>query len=214
MPLEHANEAQRLAEHYREMYDGELLRLAGEIDGLTDIAKQALRNEMELRGLNRPAAAPRPSTISGSDRLLPPVENSSDEDGPPQDEFTWMTKLCDCDTREQAWQLREVLRRAGIDSRLEVPARYAIDRTHPRILVAADQLDQALEISAKPIPQDVIDESKMEIPEYAVPTCPRCGAADPILENVEPSNEWSCEACGAQWKDPVSPESDPREPAV
>lgn len=75
-----------------------------------------------------------------------------------------------------------------------------------QVLVAVDQLEQARAIAAKPVPQDVVDEVKKMMEsadEYLPPVCPKCGAADPILEATEPTNEWLCEACGAEWSDPV-----------
>jgi hypothetical protein len=132
---------------------------------------------------------------------LPVADEDGDEEHPAH-AFTWKTPLCECDEREQAWQIREVLRRAGIESWIETPTSYAISLSGPRVVVAADQLDQAREIAARPIPQDIVDESKMKIPEYELPSCPRCGAADPVLESVDPVNTWACEACGAGWSDP------------
>ena len=66
-------------------------------------------------------------------------------------------------------------------------------------MVAADQLDEAREIAARPIPQEIIDLSKMEVPDFEPPMCPSCGAADPALEGVDPVNTWCCETCGRQW---------------
>jgi len=70
------------------------------------------------------------------------------------------------------------------------------------VVVAADQLEQAIEIANQPIPKEIVEESKAEVPEYVPPSCPKCGAEDPVLESAEPTNAWLCEACGAQWSDP------------
>jgi formate dehydrogenase maturation protein FdhE len=61
--------------------------------------------------------------------------------------------------------------------------------------------DHALKIAAQPIPQQVIDESKEEIPEFLEPTCPKCGSEDVVLEGVDSQNHWRCEACNAEWSD-------------
>jgi ribosomal protein L37AE/L43A len=74
---------------------------------------------------------------------------------------------------------------------------------YPRVLVAADQLDQARAIAAQPIPQDIVDDSKTGAPEYEVPKCPKCGAEDPILESVEQANHWRCEQCEVEWTEPA-----------
>ena len=71
-----------------------------------------------------------------------------------------------------------------------------------RVVVAADRLEEAREIAARPIPQDVIDEYNQPTPEFVAPRCPQCGDDDPLLENAEPTNSWLCEACGHQWAEP------------
>jgi len=62
--------------------------------------------------------------------------------------------LCECEEREEAWQIREVLRQAGIESWIEGQGSRVWDGMgNPRILVAADQFEQAREIATRPIPQ-------------------------------------------------------------
>jgi ribosomal protein L37AE/L43A len=212
--LMHGNPAenwQRLTEHYREIGDGELLELAADFVDLTETAQQVLRNEMRNRGLDESRAAG--ETRTNSDRPAHPrwtgsvdpdaganefsAPGANGEDDLPR-EFTWKTTLCECDDREQAWQIYEVLRQAGIESWIEGPgARRSTG--NPRVAVAADQLEEAREIAARPIPQEIVDLSRLEEPEFEPPKCPKCGAEDPVLESVEPANAWLCEACGKQW---------------
>jgi hypothetical protein len=132
-------------------------------------------------------------------------------------EYTWKTPLCKCDSDEQAWQISEMLRRVGIDSWIEGPGTYAnssgsqegsFDTGSRRVMVAADQLEEARNIAEQPVPADIVEQSKSSPPEYEAPICPECGAADPLLEDVDPVNAWKCEACGAEWSD-VEPETSP-----
>ncbi len=44
----------KLADHYAQMYDGELVRLAGRYSDLTNVAREVLRVEMGKRGLGDP----------------------------------------------------------------------------------------------------------------------------------------------------------------
>jgi hypothetical protein len=198
---------QSLTKLYGEMSDGELYALNDDIANLTEVAQQVLRDEMKKRGLNEPLMAeeePNASDLAvdsrsdidaGSRRF----DDESEESGPP-DEFTWKTPLCECDDSEAAAQIRLALQQAGIESWLDGQGyRVVADFNNPRILVAADQLDQAREILSQPIPQTIIDQSQMPIPEYEPPVCPACGAEDPILENADPVNSWLCESCGKQW---------------
>jgi hypothetical protein len=226
MEIDFAAEWQRLTRHYAEMGDDELRELAGQFGDLTEMAQQVLRDEMRKRRLGDPGEHRKPESLREQTRrlrenrdaarkgLVPPpqwdtalalpAEENGAEEEEQGHEYTWKTLLCECDTREEAWQIYEVLRRAGIESWLEAPGRYSeLNVNGPRVIVAADQLDQARQIASQPIPQDVIDDSKIRVPEFKSPHCPRCNAGDPVLESVDPSNAWSCECCGYEWAEPV-----------
>jgi ribosomal protein S27E len=215
-------EWRRLTDYYRELSDEQLQELAADFADLTEVAQQVFQSEMRSRGLPPPQApgaaeksAAGASTATGiaqtgsrNGRQVAPLSEADDAlatDGPR--EYTWKTLLCECNDREQAWQLCEMLRRAGVDSWIEGPGLYSphaeMDVTNPRVLVAADQLDQARMVAASPIPQEVVDESRMTMPEFVTPTCPGCGAADPALEGVKLVNSWRCEVCGRRWTDPT-----------
>jgi hypothetical protein len=218
MQVNPAEDWQRLTEHYRELGDQELEELAADIVDLTETAQQVLRNEMRSRGLGERRAAgeaPRRSGPSAPPRWASSVDPDTGEigsrapDGDGEDDspraFTWKTTLCECDDQQQAWQIREALGQAGIESWIEMPgSRYAVENSLPRVLVAADRLEDAREIAARPIPQEIVDQFREEVPEFEPPKCPECGAEDPVLESVEPTNSWLCEACGNQWTEPAA----------
>jgi hypothetical protein len=213
-----AEDWQSLTEHYREMSDGELLQLAADFVDLTETAQQVLRSEMRSRGLGEPRAAgeaPRGAGPSAPPRWASSVDPDTGEiesrvpDGDEEDDspvdYTWKTLLCECNDQEQAWQIYEVLRRAGIESWIEQPgSRYSIGVSYPRVLVGADQLEEAREVAARPIPQEIVEQFRTETPEFEPPKCPECGAEDPVLESAEPANAWLCEACGNQWTEPAA----------
>jgi hypothetical protein len=221
-------EWQRLTENYSKMYDAELLELFSDSANLTEQARQVLGDEMRKRGLDWPRA---PGVRRASDPMLERVVErtagafgfdpdaaavvqdalESDEEGDAPPEYTWKTQLCECDGREAAWQICEVLRRAGIESWVEGPGgSYSpfsqLDQSAPRILVAADRLEEARAVTAQPIPQEIVEQSQMQTPEFELPACPQCGAGDPVLEGVDPTNSWLCESCGHEWADAGSEE--------
>jgi hypothetical protein len=211
-----SEEWRRLSEHYAQMYDGELLRLASRYSDLTNAAKEVLRVEMLKRGLGDPTKPAEVQRDSGRLRFERGVEldgheehDDDGEDGKPAHDYTWKTELCECDTREQTWQIRAVLDRAKIESWLFDPSREVatrlLDRIPFRILVAADQLEEARKIIAQPIPQDIIDDSQMTVPVYVIPTCPGCGDPDPTLLEGEDANRWGCEVCGKEWSELEKP---------
>lgn len=219
MPDDSVRYWQDLTDNYRRMSDGELLALRPE--DLTEIAQQVLRDEMRLRKLDKiiPPVAPATPTrlpIKGhrhivggafADSRIPTESDDSDgefdeeSDGPAY-EYTWKTLLCDCDSNDRAWQLREALKRQGIESWVRAVDPSSTDIVGPQVYVAADELDHAQTIAAQPIPQDIIDDWNTHIPEFELPTCPRCGSREEVvLETTEPTNAWLCESCGAQWTD-------------
>jgi hypothetical protein len=107
---------------------------------------------------------------------------------------------------EHANLLREALQRAGIESWLDSQGESVhhkgIEFATPRVMVAADQLEQARVIAANPIPEQTVEEQKNATPVFEMPRCPHCGAKDPALEGVDPFNLWRCESCGNQWTEP------------
>jgi len=228
----------RLTRLYAEKTDEELLALAADFEDLTEIAQAVLRDEMRKRKLDEPESTNEGGTakrtptrsmggfesgvifgrwnqaVSEQNREFEPEANS---DGNSEDipvEYTWKTLLCECEEREQAWQIAEVLRRVGIASWIDGPrSQNSYDVRRPRVLVAADQLEEARVVLAKPIPQDVIDQSRVKVEDFVPPSCAKCGAPDPLLESVEPANTWRCENCGAQWSDPIGVENKGQNPA-
>lgn len=204
-------EWQRLTQLYREMCDGELEELDADKGDLTEVAQQVLRDEIRKRGLDGPSGPGTEPNRAGSfgaskwgtgDDAAAGVDSA--EEGNRPVEYTWKTPLCECEDREQAWQIWEVLRQAGIESWTEVPGyNVAREMSLPRIVVAADQLEQARAIISWPIPQEIVEQANMDVSDYEPPVCPSCGAADPILEGADPVNAWRCESCGRQWSEQV-----------
>jgi hypothetical protein len=213
MQIDPMTEWLRLTRVYGEMGDIELREL--DARDLTEVAQQVLRDELSKRGLKpRPdhadapqyAVRPEPAAV---DLGEPPTDGVDEAADDPLEEFTWKTQLCECLDRQQASELSEVLRQAGIESWVQTPY-SAFGLLYPRVFVAADQLDQAREIADRPIPQAIVDEAGAEPAEYEPPQCPKCGAEDPVLESADPTNQWLCEACGAEWSEPVEdPDASP-----
>ncbi|HLL78423.1 MAG TPA: hypothetical protein VKT25_02925 [Ktedonobacteraceae bacterium] len=207
MRLDPLMEWQRLSKHYQSLGDDELRELAADGSDLTETARQVLNDEMKRRGLKQEvtqiAAHSAPAVYderrNWDDVYIPPPRRNDDEgrsDGPV--EYTWKTPLCECDTEEQVRELTEALRRVGIDSWVRG------QRGRSSLLsVAADQLDQARAIAAQPIPAEIVDEVRRDADagpqDFAMPSCPKCGASDPFLAGVNPVNHWRCGACGEEW---------------
>ena len=220
-------ELARLRDYYHPMSDDELLDLEGAMKDLNPTAQQVLNEELSRRGIGKNAVIRTGSVFywDGAELTLDNGDGGVDESAPAtaaiyddgkqfvDDKgrvFTYKTLLCECDGKEQAWQLKELLRRNGIDSWVEVPQRSQFDVQLPsRVEVGADQLEQAKMIASQPMPQEIVKmfaEISEDVGEYEIDKCPRCGAEDPILEGVDPVNQWLCESCGHQWKDEAEEE--------
>lgn len=223
MQTDPAAEWQRLTEQYRPMSDNELYELNAQREDLTEMAQQALSAEMSQRRLppppthrSLPVSRPALPSHEEPDSIRDAVTKHRVEDEPEEDEaheYTWKTELCECASGDEAWRLSQALEKAGIDNWIEGPGfsnsyRITADLSNPRILVAADQLEEAIEVAKRPIPKDIIELAETEVPEYEVPVCPGCGTPDPILESAEPTNNWLCEACGKEWSDPAVEQSE------
>ena len=204
---------------YSEMGDIEIRELADQINDLTPNAQQILRDELKKRGVSEkhssgPAQGKRDDDSGAvhwdgrrEDSDLDPNGDASEIGAP---EYTWKTGLCRCDSIDEAAQRAEMLRRAGIECWVQRPgSRFVVPWLEIgvgdiQINVAADQLDQARTVVSQPIPQDIMEMKEEEATSaYEIPACPECGAADPTLESVEPSNNWLCESCGHTWSDPI-----------
>jgi hypothetical protein len=165
----------------------------------TNAQPQTAYNMSDIR---EPVLIPTDSVLGRSPKVVPDEPDSnSDEDTSDLREYTWKTVLCECETTDQVQELAEALRKAGLDSWIQGSHEYG--RRYAQVLVAADQLDRAREIAAQPIPPQILDESREEVPEFTPPVCPKCGAGDPVLEGVDPQNTWRCDQCGEQWADPA-----------
>jgi hypothetical protein len=202
---------QDLSENYRQMSDGELFELAEKPEDLTEVARQVLRDEMRKRRLDeKQDQIPVANSAHTTARVhweptsyRNAFSSMEEKEGEEEHEYTWKVVLSECNSPEEAWQLAEMLRRAGIESWIRRYNPFAqFDSNGPGVLVAADQLEEARAIAARPIPQDIIEESQIKLPEFVIPVCPQCRSKDgAMLESTEPVNSWSCEVCGAEWSD-------------
>jgi len=205
----------RFAAHYTTLSDDELLDLADDMESLTAGAQLALGQELERRGLGTMRAITEAQDEEESDALTRAEERMAEEEDADEQstrgEYTWKVELAEYDTRLEAVQRIEMLRRAGIESWFLSPAAYFADPyAQPatyRITVAADQREEAQGVIAHPVPADIVEQSQAAAPEFEMPRCPKCHTADPVLIDTEPTNKWLCESCGHEWSEPAAADS-------
>ena len=173
--------------------DEELIELSRGMDDLTAMAQEVLKGELTRRRIPIP---------SPKDAKLPNNANDSDSeidrfaDLAPED-CTW-----EFSEAEDALAASEALRAAGIENSVILPRSDTLDMRPPRIAVSPEDVEKTEAILSKPIPEEFRTLVRTR-GEFVVPSCKKCGAADPVLESIEPANEWRCEVCGYTWTDEI-----------
>ncbi|HUK46188.1 MAG TPA: DUF2007 domain-containing protein [Terriglobales bacterium] len=188
------------------MMDGELEQLAIDEVDLTEVARQALNEEMSSRGLSQHAPQP---NASAAPLLL--HNNSENED-----------KLCVArrfTSFAEALVARSLLNHSGISCHL---ADENMLGGNPilsnalggvRLFVRESELSEASALLNEPIPDSI------EVPglgNFVQPRCPQCGSLDVAFGELNDAakislplglplpirpHDWLCHKCGCRWSD-------------
>jgi DNA-directed RNA polymerase subunit M/transcription elongation factor TFIIS len=204
--LDSATEWRRLTELYGRMADGELLALARKQSELTDVAQEALANEMRFRKLKlqpeAPAEPPKPA------RELDPV----------YEEERKLVLLRTVWSLADALQIQQLLDRAGIPffmgpemaTGVEAVTSSFVNGVDVKIMsVGVPWAGQALQSYE---PANEPESERVEEPDEIPVRCPKCHSTEVVFENLireKPRTEkevpqqfqWACDSCGHRWKD-------------
>jgi hypothetical protein len=226
-------ERRRLTEFYAGQLDGELEKVAKEAYELSDLAREALRNELGKRGLEVKLVEQAP--VPPARRRQPPVRGPIPGDpspGTPPEELP----AGELDMREmvtvrrfrdlpEALIAKGSLESAGIECVLVNENLVRLDWFWSNLMGGAmlqvdpDDVEAAEEILNQPIPEQ-LDVSG--VGEYEQPRCPRCGSLDISFQELEPSaylsmalnvpipfrrRAWRCRSCKAEWEDDAEPDA-------
>jgi rubredoxin len=194
-----AQQYQQLAARYREYGDIELQELAANAGDLTETAQSALTAEMQLRKLS-------PKVKEAPKRELPVLDES---------EIPSLRDFAALAPQQCVWEFSQVedaeaasraLSAEGVES-LVIPGENSVgDMRPPRLVVGPGDIERTEQILSRPIAAEFRDASAAE-DTYVEPVCPVCSTAEPLLEAVDPTNQWRCEACGHVWEDTVAEEA-------
>jgi rubrerythrin len=188
-----------LAARYREYGDIELQELAVDAADLTEPAQQALAAEMQSRNLS-------PKVKEAPKRERPVVANQDKQDmsslrdfaALAPDECVWEFPLV-----EDAAAASRALAAEGVQSVLIQGGTMFGDMRPPRLVVGPLDVERADQILSRPIAAEFRDAAAEE-DTYSEPVCSVCSAAEPLLEAVDPVNQWRCESCGHVWVDALA----------
>lgn len=204
--LDAANEWRRLSQYYGRMSDGELLALAREKSELTDVAQDALTNEIAARRLQVEAQAP-------AEPPSPPRDLS-----PVYDEDRRLVEILTVWSLADALQVQQLLDTAGIPFFMGREKATGVDAVTSDFakgvsvqimnigLPWARQALVSYEPANEPGPKQQIESDEIPV------VCPKCHSTEVVFEDLigeEPKTEkdppqqfeWMCDSCGHRWKD-------------
>ncbi len=215
-------ERERLLDYYSRQMDGRLEQIATQAAGMTDLARQVLKEKLLRRGLDvallQPAGAGNVPPIPAEP---PPTELVVEEQSPPS-EFEKRNLVTIRKFRElpEALLAKGSLDSAGIVSFLEDDNMVRMDWFISnllggiKLLVDAENAEAANEILNQPIPNNFDVEG---VGDYQQPRCPHCGSLDVSFEELDKPmaygslfvslpvpvhrKGWICHACRHAWQE-------------
>jgi DNA-directed RNA polymerase subunit M/transcription elongation factor TFIIS len=202
----------RLAEHYRQLSDGELVRLARQTSELTDVAQQVLGQEIANRRLKVPPeepAAPR------SPALQP---NSAAEAESPYAEDRELVLIGTVWSLADALQLQGLLDKAGIPFYMGPEKATRVEAGTPNfakglsVQIMQVGLPWARRALRQYFPADEPPQERMDESDRFAIHCPKCHSTEVVFEDLDrgpqgadgkPSSKfkWTCDSCGHEWED-------------
>jgi hypothetical protein len=199
-----AGEWRELAERYHQMKDEELVILARQVSALTEVAQQALTQEVSYRKLEVP--------------LLEAPAPPEPEPGP-DDPYAEERALVEVRT---VWSLRDALQLEMVLDRADIPFFMGPEKATGAEAVTSDfgkgvsvQVMRiggywAQQAMQNYIPADEPEEVPLSELEEIPVRCPKCRSTDVVIgrllsevvkEGAAPKFEWSCDSCGYEWED-------------
>lgn len=219
----------RIADRYRQMSDEELLIMASDTADLTELAQQALANEVQGRGLK--VEERKKEKISPSPFRPPPaffehespkLRDSADYDFPNPDssyeEDRKLVEICIVWSERDALKVQAILDEAGIPFFMgpekatgvdEVTTKFADGISVQIMQVGLPWAGPAMRhYEPEDDPGPKVEEELGELPVR----CPRCHSTEVVFECLtgapavsadETSRKfkWTCDSCGHHWED-------------
>jgi DNA-directed RNA polymerase subunit M/transcription elongation factor TFIIS len=206
-----AGESLRLAEHYRRLTDEELLALATRREELTELAQQALEQEISTRKLSAPSAGPPVAT-----RPAPPPDFDK-PDFDKEDEYAEERRLVEVGTvwsEADARRLQTLLNAWGIPFYIGPEKATSVDDVTSifaegiPMQVMQIGVPWAREAMRNYFPQDQPAEPELEDAGDVAVHCPKCHSEEVVFDDLveqtagaEAKYRWTCDACGYEWED-------------
>jgi len=202
------------AARYRELTDGELLKLAAQSAELSDPAWDALEDELDRRNLGLPEPESLPDVLVPAERNLIILQRFRD--------------------LPEAMLAKGKLASEGVESYLGDDNTVRMDWLWSnllggvKLLVRPGDVEAAKQILSEPIPEEIDFEGTAE---YQQPRCPRCQSLDINFEELYKPvaygslflslpiplqrTGWICQTCRHTWDDTLQePEQETTDPTL
>jgi DNA-directed RNA polymerase subunit M/transcription elongation factor TFIIS len=210
--LDPAGEWLRLCEHYRKLSDDELVGLALQTSELTEVAQQALAQEIANRRLKLPpeeSATPR----------IPERQPDSAEDGEsPYAEDRKLVVIRTVWSLGDALKLQSLLDTAGIPFYMGPEKATGVDAVTSNfanglsVQIMQAGVPWARQVLQQYFPGDEPPQEKADESDNVAIHCPKCHSTEVVFEDLDrgPENsegessskfKWTCDSCGHEWED-------------
>lgn len=213
--LDPTSEWRRLTESYGRMCDDELLDLTRQKSELTDVAQEALANEICQRKLKPP-----PEEVSAPARVapVPPPQPDSSDSPSAYDEDRKLVDIRTVWSLADALQLQQLLDQAGIPFFMGPEKASGVDSVTSNFANGVDVQIMSVGVpwaqvalqNYAPVnePAPYHEEENVEHPV----SCPKCHSTEVVFDSLvgaqphsenDPAQqfEWTCDACGYRWTD-------------
>jgi DNA-directed RNA polymerase subunit M/transcription elongation factor TFIIS len=210
--LDPAGEWLRLSEHYRQLSDDELVHMARQTSELTDVAQQALAQEIANRRLKLPPEE------SAAPRSPEPQPDSAEDGESPYAEDRQLVDILTVWSLADALKLQRLLDTTGIPFYMgpekatgvdAVTSNFANGLNVQIMQVGVPWARQALQ---QYFPADEPPEEKAGESDDLAIYCPRCHSMEVVFEDLDRGTEnadgkpsskfkWTCDSCGHAWED-------------
>lgn len=203
-------EWRRLSEVYAAMTEDELQAVADDAYELTDIAKQVLQAEISHRGLPIELRKQAPASEDQE-----PVHDEANYAPPPEEDLEELQRVWDMD---EAKDIKSRLDAGSVPSYLGPESvddirllRASFERgVAVKVRISDSQRAMGVLANSYRPPEGEAPTEEPDDEEYEV-RCPKCHSTevvfqsldlDPVTKSAFDSKfNWSCDACGYQWKD-------------
>ena len=210
--LDPAGEWLRLSEHYRQLSDDELVGLARQTSELTDVAQQALAQEIANRRLKIP-----PEEFAGP-RSPEPQPDSAEDGESPYAEDRELVVICTVWSLADAVKLQRLLDTAGIPFYMGPEKATGVDAVTSdfanglSVQIMQVGVPWARQVLQQYFPADEPPEKKAAESDTLAIRCPKCHSTEVVFEDLvrglgdsegkPPSKfKWTCDSCGHEWED-------------